>query len=108
MTFQISFWTRVRAAWKGFRGESIREMVSRELNALYTDHAKFKFAVGDEVHKLGGDYTFQGWIVSRWTKRGNPNAIRYDVENPEGLVHIMNEKQLMAGWPEFYSDRDVP
>jgi hypothetical protein len=65
----------------------------------------FKFGIGEKVSKLSGDYQFKGWIVSRWHKRGKPDAIRYDVENPDGIVHIFNEKQLTRGWPQDWIER---
>ncbi len=48
--------------------------------------------VGDEVEKVGGDYSFSGWIVSKFTKR--TGATRFVVEDSRGLLFIFNETNL--------------
>ena len=55
---------------------------------------KARFHLGQRVIKTGGDYTFDGWVVSVWRKRSG--KLRYCVENEAGLVHIFNEGQLSA------------
>lgn len=50
------------------------------------------FAVGDRVIKQSGDYTYEGTVVARFTKRSG--AIRYVVEDDRGLLMIMVAKQL--------------
>lgn len=52
------------------------------------------FEVGQRVVKTGGDYTFAGVVIARFTKRSG--AVRYAVENDDGIVHIFNGKQLVA------------
>lgn len=52
------------------------------------------FKRGEKVRKVGGDYSFTGWIVARWQKRRAPYPWRVAVENRQGLTHIFNEKQL--------------
>lgn len=47
---------------------------------------------GDIVEKITGDYTFSGVIVSRFKKVDG--AVRYVVENPDGILHIFSEKNL--------------
>lgn len=47
---------------------------------------------GTRVHKVGGDYSFVGIVVSVFTKRSG--AIRYVVENDDGLLFIFNVNQL--------------
>ena len=47
------------------------------------------------VKKVGGDYDFNGVIVSCFVKRRN-NAVRCVVENDEGILHIFNPSQLEA------------
>jgi len=51
-----------------------------------------EFKEGNRVVKRGGDYTFDGVVISRFTKRSG--AVRYAVENDDGIVHIFNGKQL--------------
>ncbi len=57
----------------------------------------WRFAVGDEVYKDSGDYTFAGWVVSRYTKRSG--VIRYVVEDYRGLNFIFPESSLKPGCP---------
>jgi hypothetical protein len=47
---------------------------------------------GDIVHKVGGDYRFDGVIVSVFPKLSG--AIRYVVEDDRGVLHIYSEKNL--------------
>lgn len=103
----VSFPFRMREA--RIDGTVETYFVDREVLALLQANGDpFAFKVGDMVHKAGGDYFFKGWIVSRYRKRGNPNALRYDVENPDGIVHIFAGKQLTAGWPDEYTEKDIP
>lgn len=51
-----------------------------------------KFQLGDGVAKLGGNYTFEGEVVSVFTKRSG--ALRYVVEDDRGLLLIFNELAL--------------
>jgi hypothetical protein len=48
--------------------------------------------LGDEVEKTGGDYTFHGEVVAVFAKRSG--AIRYVVEDAQGLLHIFSDKNL--------------
>lgn len=50
------------------------------------------FDVGDEVEKIGGDYTFIGVVVAAFLKRGG--APRYVVEDDRGLLFIFNGLSL--------------
>ena len=50
------------------------------------------FKVDDFVYKDTGDYTFTGVVVSVFRKRSG--AIRYVVENKDGICHIFSDKQL--------------
>ncbi len=52
----------------------------------------FKFAVGDHVEKTGGDYYFDGIVVS--TCRKLSGVDRYVVENPAGILHIYGPNNL--------------
>jgi len=47
---------------------------------------------GDKVIKVAGDYTFSGIIVAKFKKKSG--AIRYVVENNDGILHIFSEKNL--------------
>ncbi len=51
-----------------------------------------QFPVGSKVEKIGGDYTFTGVVVSRFSKLSG--KIRYVVENQEGILHIYSAKNL--------------
>lgn len=50
------------------------------------------FTVGAMVHKIGGDYTFEGWIVAAFMKRSG--AMRYVVEDDRGILHVYSAKNL--------------
>ncbi len=50
------------------------------------------FDVGDRVYKIGGDYSFEGVVVSAFDK--TTGFRRYVVENPQGLLHIFSGRQL--------------
>ena len=51
------------------------------------------FAVGQRVEKVGGDYTFEGVIVSVFTKQSG-KSVRYVVEDDRGILHIYSEINL--------------
>lgn len=55
--------------------------------------AKFLFKIGDNVIKSGGDYTFEGKVVSVFQKLGG--SIRYVVEDSRGLLFIFNKASLV-------------
>ena len=48
--------------------------------------------VGDKVRKVGGDYVFDGVIVSSFLKISG--KVRYVVEDDRGILHIFSEKNL--------------
>lgn len=50
-------------------------------------------AVGDQIIKMSGDYVFAGTIVSVFAKR-NKVALRYVIENDDGMLMIMNASQF--------------
>jgi len=47
---------------------------------------------GDKVQKVGGDYTFEGTVVSVFIKLSG--RIRLVVEDDRGILHIFSEKNL--------------
>jgi len=51
------------------------------------------FKTGDHVLKVGEDSTFEGVIVSVFTKLNN-KTVRYVVESVGGVLHIASNKQL--------------
>ena len=54
-----------------------------------------RFAVGDRVRKIGGDYQLEGVIVAAFRKTSG--AVRYVVEAdvPKGLLHIYSDTNLV-------------
>lgn len=50
------------------------------------------FNVGDPVSKTGGDYRFDGTVVSVFTKLSG--VIRLVVEDDRGILHVYSEKNL--------------
>ena len=56
----------------------------------YIDNNTFK--VNDKVSKVGGDYKFDGTIVSLFPKLSG--AIRVVVEDDRGVLHVYSEKNL--------------
>ena len=50
------------------------------------------FKIGDKVSKIGGDYTFDGVVVSVFSKLSG--AIRLVVEDDRGVLHVYSEKNL--------------
>jgi len=57
-----------------------------------------EFLEGDLVEKIGGDYDFVGYVVSKFTKRSG--QVRYVVEDDRGVLHIYNNKHLQHKIPE--------
>lgn len=57
--------------------------------APLTDSA---LVIGLPVRKIGGDYTFEGHIVSVFPKRNG--AIRCVVEDDRGVLHIYSARNL--------------
>ena len=50
------------------------------------------YFVGDKVSKVGGDYTFDGTVVSIFPKLSG--ATRVVVEDDRGVLHVYSEKNL--------------
>jgi hypothetical protein len=48
--------------------------------------------IGDLVVKLRGDYIFEGVVVAKFKKRSG--AVRFVVENNDGILHIFSEANL--------------
>lgn len=57
---------------------------------IMTEEINFK--VGDKVEKVGGDYTFVGYIVAVFPKLSG--AIRLVVEDDRGVLHVYSQKIL--------------
>lgn len=51
----------------------------------------------DYVKKVGGDYTFEGFVVAVFTKKSGIE--RVVVEDDRGILHIFNPKQLEVDVP---------
>jgi len=64
-------------AWK-------KKLEKKEMNCTYK--------VGDKVKKVGGDYTFEGVVVSVFEKLSG--AVRLVVEDDRGVLHVYSEKIL--------------
>lgn len=67
------------------------------VKALWCDVALavLQGGTGKLVHKVTGDYRFQGDVRSIFAKRSG--ALRVVVENDDGVVHIFNTLQLKEG-----------
>lgn len=50
------------------------------------------FAQGNHVRKVGGDYTFEGVVVSAFAKLAG--GWRYVVEDDRGVLHVYSAKNL--------------
>lgn len=50
------------------------------------------FTIGEMVSKVGGDYRFDGRVVSRFYKISG--ALRYVVEDDRGVLHVYSHKNL--------------
>ncbi len=50
------------------------------------------FNIGDLVSKVGGDYRFEGHVVSVFPKLSG--AVRFVVEDDRGVLHIYSAKNL--------------
>ena len=48
--------------------------------------------VGDRVMKVRGDYRFDGVVRAGFYKQSG--AVRYVVENDDGVLHIFSRQQL--------------
>lgn len=57
-----------------------------------------EFKQGDLVIKSGGDYTFEGVIVSAFTKLSGVQ--RYVVEDSRGILHIYSAPNLKLQEPK--------
>jgi hypothetical protein len=53
-----------------------------------------QFKVGDKVEKVGGDYTFVGYVVAVFAKISG--AIRLVVEDDRGVLQVYSEKILRS------------
>ncbi len=51
-----------------------------------------RFRIGDKVSKVGGDYRFDGVVVSVFNKLSG--HIRYVVEDDRGVLHIYSFRNL--------------
>lgn len=61
-------------------------------NVAMSPKRQVEFHKGDHVHKVTGDYTFTGRIVSVFEK--SSGQVRYVVENTDGVLHIFSASQL--------------
>lgn len=62
-----------------------------------------QWEIGDYVCKTGGDYVFYGEVTSVFLKKRS-NALRYTVENFDGVVHIFSGKQLKPWNPDAVTE----
>jgi hypothetical protein len=76
---------------------------------------KYEFEIDECVYKIGGSYQAEGTIKARFlADDGTPRYV-FRFDNPPGLLHIFNEKQLdhvdvdelLAEQPKDYSDEDA-
>lgn len=50
------------------------------------------FSMGDHVEKVGGDYTFEGYVVAAFRKLSLQE--RFVVEDDRGILHVYSAKNL--------------
>ena len=56
--------------------------------------SEYKFSLEESVEKIGGSYQATGTIKARFlADDGTPRYV-FRFDNPPGLLHIFNEKQL--------------
>ena len=74
----------------GVANSALREAADRmeELSGL----GDYEFNLHDLVSKIGGDYSFDGKVVSRFKKLSGVN--RYVVEDDRGVLHVYSAKNL--------------
>ena len=53
------------------------------------------FEEGQQVHKVGGDYTFSGTAVAVFRKTSG--KVRLVVEDDRGCLHIFSQNQVQTG-----------
>jgi len=53
---------------------------------------RFDYEPGQQVEKIGGDYTFKGVVVAAFEKTSR--AERYVIEDDRGMLHIHSAKDL--------------
>lgn len=80
----------------------LRDRITQGIDSYrIIDNPGFEYKTGDRVRKTGGDYTYSGWVVSAFRKRGpmgkQDGPVRYVVEDGRGLLMIMNGPQLNTG-----------
>jgi hypothetical protein len=51
------------------------------------------FERGDYVRKIGGDYSYEGWVLVAYQKRSG--VWRYVIEDKRGLNMIVNGRQIV-------------
>ena len=64
-----------------------------QLAKAFGDRAVCSLSVGDCVEKTGGDYTFEGAVVSVFEK--SSGQVRLVVEDDRGVLHIYSERNLL-------------
>lgn len=73
-------------------GENTQDNIMCEYCRGSGKDLELKFERGDKVKKVGGDYTYEGMVVSIITKRSGQT--RYVVEDDRGMLFIFNENSL--------------
>lgn len=71
--------------------ERLKEDVER-LSAPATRDERCKFALGDQVSKVGGDYRFDGVVVAAFRKLSGVE--RFVVEDDRGILHIYGPSNI--------------
>ena len=70
--------------------------IKKEVSLTSDENEALRFKLGQRVEKTTGDYSFDGKIVAVFKKRDGVTA-RYVVESGDGVLMIMNDKQLEDG-----------
>lgn len=86
----------------------VREAKERPITmnpALGAPYGAHRFAVGDPVKKIGGDYTFEGIVRAVFAKRSG--EVRFVVEDDRGVLHVYSAKNLAPAILPFFSGDEM-
>ena len=93
-TEDIEAWSKPSGAWFGYMVGNYVGLTYRTKRppGYFLDPTPAPLTIGSLVSKVGGDYRFDGTVVSVFTKLSGQT--RYVVEDDRGVLHIYSEKNL--------------